>query len=207
MCQHRVSSLSCSLYFVRQALSLNLKLTNLVRLAGLWAPGIHLFCLPCPGITGVYVVVSGILLECWRFELRSSFLHSKYFTKWTISPGIWIYIENLFFFCDMWPSGMYSATEPPQRLVSMFWCLGFKKCPNVTLCGATGRLATEYTTARHSCVLSSESKKAQLLAIRAQRLRLPSKCHRSGAGRDSMQPLEFMRTLSTRHHRECWARV
>lgn len=36
-CQHRISSFSCSpLHFVRQpGLSVNLKLTNLVRLAGL----------------------------------------------------------------------------------------------------------------------------------------------------------------------------
>lgn len=112
------------------SLSLNLKLTNMVRWAGLWAP--LSWDYRCVWLCLAFSFSAGDLNagppSCIVNTYQMNYPPPRHLnTYWKL------------IFCDMWPSGMHSTTKPPPRLLSMLWYLSFMKYPNVILYGATGR--------------------------------------------------------------------
>lgn len=69
------------LYFFKQGLSQNLKVTSSIRLSGQWDPSICLSPLPSTEVTDSHS------LAWLTSELTSSCLGSKHVTHWAISPA------------------------------------------------------------------------------------------------------------------------
>lgn len=117
-------------YLLRQAFSLNLELTSSTRLASQWTPEISLFlsvphpqflCLPTPHPPPHTPTLYG----CWKSELRSSYIKSKYFTHCATSPGSYPALWIVFFLYDYNPTATALKITQPCMIGKTLWSISF----------------------------------------------------------------------------------